>query len=91
MKILSARYANANGTAIEAQTDTDGAVIIVPERAELWELAQEWLAEGGAPAAFVPVEGQPPVAEQLEALKQLMMRNGVASEAEIAEAVKGRP
>lgn len=45
--ILSAQYANADGTAVVAQTEECGAVAIAPERAVLWAKLQAWVTAGG--------------------------------------------
>lgn len=58
--IFSARFANADGTAVEIQTAGFGAVMISAERQDLWEHAQAWIAAGNAASGFVPAR---PVAQ----------------------------
>lgn len=54
MNILSARFANADKTAVVIDTDSDGNVAIsARDRPDLWAKLQTWIGAGGTPDAYV--------------------------------------
>lgn len=51
--ILSAEYANEEGTAIRLRTQEAGGVIAVVERTNIWHLYHDWLDTGGVVEPYV--------------------------------------
>lgn len=72
LTILSAKFSNADRTAIMALTEESGSVLITqsPGKAEKWAALQDWVSRGGTIAAYVaPVV--PVVRDQLSELDKL--------------------
>lgn len=86
-KIVSARYANAENTAIELVTSDFGAVMVSAERTELWQHAAQWIAKGNTIAAYVapePEEQSRDLLAELDALKATLVRKNVVAAEDVA-------
>jgi hypothetical protein len=91
--ILSARYANKDNSAIVISTEENGDVAISErDTPDLWVACMEWRDQGNEIAEHVPVVFAPPrdLLAEIDALKHLIIQNGVASESDVALATKAQ-
>jgi hypothetical protein len=92
LTILSAKYSNADQTAVIAMTEESATVLITqsPGKAEKWAALQDWIARGGAVAPFVTRAAVKPreLSSELDSLKAALVAKGYISESDIASDAK---
>lgn len=80
--ILSARIANAEGTAVVLRTSEVADVVIsLRDTPEAWEDYQKWLQAGGIPSAYQPITRVRAV-ERVDLVGQKLVEKGVLTQVE---------
>jgi hypothetical protein len=93
--IMTARVANQEGDAIVVTTEDCGDVVVTErDRPDLWQKLQSWRAAGGEVSTFVAPNWPEPepgteMAEELRAIRNLLIARGIATEAELQPPRKG--